>query len=244
MTIHDRSIRPLSLAWVGAAAVTGGLLGTGLAVIAVARRGKPLHPAGTVAAAVLTVTPAPRTSGSPLLDQAGTHQCLVRASYAVGTGPKHADIEGFALRVLPRDAGQRITDILFASTGTGRLGRYLLTIRPPGKHAGQTTLLPVLVGGLPLALRLRPLDPASQPWPTQYQLSWAHGRGPWHPFGMLAVAWNGRGDAPERFDPVVHPLTGTSQYPVVTLLREPAYRLARLARPSSGQLPYTRDRGS
>ena len=44
--------------------------------------------------------------------------------------------------------------------------------------------------------------------------------------GALTVAWGP--DMPMRFDPVEHQLPGTRQYPVVTTLREPAYRLARL----------------
>lgn len=236
--MREPSMRPLALVLVGAAGITGTALGLVFAITAVARRSKPLHPVGTVAAAVLTVTPWPTRSGSPLLDESGEHHCLVRASYAVGSGPEHADIEGFALRVPPTGAQTGITDVLFASTGAGPLGRHLLTVRPRGKHAAQTTLLPVRAGDRPLLLRLEPVDPLSQPWPTNYQLSWAHGRGGWHPFGALIVAWDGEGDAPERFDPVAHPLPGTSQYAALAWLREPAYRLARLARPSAGRLPH------
>ena len=72
---------------------------------------------------------------------------------------------------------------------------------------------------------------------STYRLSWAHGRGAWHEVGTLAVAWDGEVDPPERFDPIANPLPGTTQYAVVTALREPSYRLARLARPSAGQLP-------
>ena len=227
---------------VGAAGVAGAGLGLVLAAVAFARRGKPLHPVGIVANAVLSVSPGPVRSGPvrsgcSLLDEAGEHACLVRASYAVGSGPRYADIEGFALRIHLDGAEAAFTDILFASTGTGSLGRHLLTVRRPGAHAVQTTLFPVQVGGRALRLRLDPLDPGSQPWPAQHRLSWAHGTGPWHPFGELTVAWNGRGDAPERFDPVANPLPGTAQYPALARLREPAYRLARLARPSAGRLP-------
>jgi hypothetical protein len=138
------------------------------------------------------------------VDEPGEHDCLVRASYAVGSGPKRADIEGFALRMLPAGARRGATDILYASTGVGPLGRYLLAVRRPGEHGPQTTLLPVRVAGRPLQLRLEPVDPRSQPWSTLYQLSWVYGRGRWHPLGALTVAWGGPGDAAERFDPVAH----------------------------------------
>jgi hypothetical protein len=174
-----------------------------------------------------------------LLDEPGEHACLVRASYAVGTGPEHTDIEGFALRVLGAGADAGPSDVLFASTGVGRWNRHLLAPRRPGRLAPQTTLLPIRAAGRPLLLRLDPVDRATQPWPARYALSWASGHGPWHRFASLAVSWEGRDDAPDRFDPVANPLPGTTQYAAVTRLREPAYRLARLARPSAGRLPRT-----
>lgn len=238
--MRQRDVRPpVALLIAGSARIAGTALGLVFGATAMLRRSKPLHPVGAVATAVLTVTSSGADSGSPLLDEPGEHQCLVRASHAMGSGPEHADIEGFALRVLPVGEEWGTTDILFASTGLGPWGRHLLTVRPPGEHAAQTTLLPVRAGGRPLQLSLDPLDPLSQPWPARYQVSWAHGRGPWHPVGELSVAWAGRADAPERFDPVAHQLPGTSQYPAVAWLREPAYRLARLARPSAGRLSRT-----
>lgn len=232
--------RPLSPLLTGTVRTAGTALGLVFAVTALVRRSKPLHPVGTVAKAALVVRPAPARSGSPLLDGPGEHDCLVRASHAIGSGPEHADIEGFALRVLPSGEDTDTTDILFASTGGGPLGRHVLTVRAPGRHAVQTTLLPVRSAGRALQLRLDPLDPGTQPWPASYRLSWAHGRGVWRPFGTLTVAWDGERDAPERFDPLVHPLPGTTAYPVVAWLREPAYRLARRARPSAGRLRTTR----
>src|SRR5690349_8488187 len=103
-----------------AAAVAGRGLGFLSWAAAVLRRSKPLHPVGVVAGAVLTVDPATVASGSPLLDEPGERHCLVRASYAVGTGPEHTDIEGFALRVLPIGVDDARSDLLFASTGVGR----------------------------------------------------------------------------------------------------------------------------
>lgn len=232
----DREVSPLSTLATGAAGALGAALGATFAVTARIRRSKPLHPVGVVAPALLTVVPGSDRSGSALLDEPGAHECLVRASYAMGTGPWLPDIEGFALRVLPADPDGPFTDILFASTGEGAWDRYALTMRPPGRHDTQTTLLPIRAGGRPLHLRLEPLDPATQPWPASYGLSWAHGRGPWHHVGGLAVRWGQPHDAPDRFDPVVNGLPGTTQYPAVTWLREPAYRMARLAWPRAGRL--------
>ena len=238
----DLRAAPFSPLVRGAASAAGTALGVTFAVVAGLRRSKPLHPVGSVASAVLTVTPAVDRSGSPLLDEPGDHDCVVRASWAVGSGPELPDIEGLAMRVLDAGADARPVDILFASTGTGPLTRYVLAVRTPGGHAGQTTLLPVRSAGRPLELRLDPVDADSQPWPTRYELSWAHGRGAWNLFGVLEVAWHGTADAPERFDPVANPLPGTCQYAAVAALREPAYHFARLARPSAGRLPTATER--
>jgi len=235
--MQDKTTPPIASLLTGAAHLAGGFLGLGFAVTALLRRSKPLHPNGIVAAAVLEVTPGRARSGCPLLDEPGQHDCLVRASYAVGTGPAHADIEGFALRVLPAGPAVGPADVLFASTGTGPLGRHLLVPRPAGAHGHQTTLLPVEVNDASLRLRLDPLDHAIQPWPTRYELSWAHGLGGWQHFGTLTVDWGEPGDAPERFDPVAYPLPNTTQYAAIARLRQPAYLLSRLARPSAGRLP-------
>jgi hypothetical protein len=218
--------------------VAGAALGAGFAVTALLRRSKPLHPVGAVAPAVLAVEPPAESSGSPLIDEPGEYDCLVRASWAVGTGPERSDIEGFALRVRHGATGTDLTDVLFASTGDGATSRFVLTVRPPGVHDVQTTLLPVRAGDRGIVLRLDPLvEDSGGPWPSAYELSWAHGRGRWHRFGRLDVAWHGTVDPPERFDPIAHPLPGTTQYPVVAGLREPSYLLSRLSRPSEGRLP-------
>ncbi len=228
--------RVLGAALVAVAGTVGTALGAAFAVTAAIRRSKPLHPVGVVASAVLSVAPDTARSGAPILDEPGEYDCLVRASYALGIGPEHPDIEGFAVRVRHAD-GLRLTDILFASTGVGPVSRFLLTVRPAGGHGAQTTLLPVRSAGHPLQLRLDPLDGTSRPWPTTYALSWAHGARPWHRVGTLTVSWQAPVDAPERFDPVANPLPGTDQYAAVAALREPAYLLSRLGRPSAGRLP-------
>lgn len=218
------------------AGAMGTALGVVFAVTARVRRSKPLHPEGAVARATLEVSPAPERSGVPLLDEPGRHACVVRASYAMGTGPQRPDIEGFALRLEPGERHTAPVDLLFASTGEGSVSRFALSLRRPGRHGTQTTLLPI-DAGRPLLLRLEPTDPSGHPWPAHYELSWAHGRGGWHPCGELAVDWSLTADAPERFDPLVNELPGSVQYPVVRWLREPSYALARGAWPRAGSLP-------
>ena len=244
--MSTQSPSPVDLAVRAAARGAGAALAAVFAVTARARRSKPLHPVGAVESARLTIpgpastgTPGPSapSAGVPLLDEPGEYDCVVRASYAVGTGPEHADIEGFALRILPGPRHTDPIDVLFASTGSGSLSRFVLTVRGPGEHGTQTTLLPIrTAGGRPLVLRLEPRDADASTLPRRYELGWAHGRGPWHTCGELTVE-AGRADRPERFDPVANPIPPTTQDPVVRLPRAPSYRRARRAWPSAGRLP-------
>lgn len=233
--MHASVVRPGVLA-----VVPGTVLAGVFGVAAVLRRRKPLHPDGRVAAARLVVEPeAP--SGCEVLDVPGDLDCLVRASYAMGTGPEGPDIEGFALRLLPDERSAGPADVLFASTGSGTLGRFVLRVRRPGHHGVQTTLLPVAAGGHPLLLRLLPRS-RGPGWPADYDLEWAHGGGAWRRCGRLTVDWDTGTDEPIRFDPVANELPGTHQYPWVSWLREPAYLSARLLSPQAGRLRAVRSR--
>lgn len=216
------------------AAVPGAVLAAAFGVVALARRGKPLHPEGQIGAGHLVVDPDGR-SGCRLLDVAGDLDCLVRASYAMGTGPGGSDIEGLALRLLPGNHLAAPADVLFASTGTGRVGRFVLRLRRPGHHGGQTTLLPVDASGYPLLLRLLPRSHGPG-WPADYDLEWAHGTGPWRTCARLTVDWATGTDEAVRFDPIANQLPGTREYGWVRWLREPAYRAARLVSPQAGRL--------
>jgi hypothetical protein len=64
--------------------------------------------------------------------------------------------------------------------------------------------------------------------PDRLSLAYAVGAGPWVTVGEVAVGAVVEGeDDPRRHDPVLHQLPGTSQFPVVRFLREPAYAAAR-----------------
>jgi hypothetical protein len=217
---------PLSFGAAAAGALPGAALGALFGAVAKVRRTKPLHPRGRVGEGVVDIlSPVPGT-GVPLLAEVGTHRCLVRWSRATGLPRPLPDIEGLAVRLEEHDA-----DLLFAGTGTGPVGRFLLLPRAPDHHGPQSTLLPVASPAGPLLFLARPLDDGSDP-PTRFALSVARGGGAWRQVGMLEVDRWGV-DRPTRFDPVRHPLPGTDQYPVVRFLREPAYLLARHGAPGS-----------
>ena len=206
-------------------AVPGAALATAAAVAAALRRTKPLHPLGRIGDGTLVVQPT-AASGAEVLDEPAEHRVLVRWSRAIGLEADRPDIEGMAIRFT---IGGEAADLLFATTGDGKIGRHLLVVRSPGASATFTTLLPVATATGSLLLRLQPLGAWTVEPPTMWSLSWSRVGGEWHPLGTLTIRWR-PGDEDVRFDPVAHTLPGTRQYAVVTTLREPAYVAARLVR--------------
>lgn len=214
-----------------AASVGGWALGTVLGAVGKMRRGKPLHPRGLLYPARLDVRGAPHPWGVPLLDHRAEHPCLVRVSRAMGLPAELPDIHGVAVR-LPSPDGP--ADVLFATTGTGRLTRYLLLLRRSGLSP-MTTLLPVRTAAGPLQLRLVP--DRGTTGRRAWQVSAAGpGDARWEPVGRLVadpqpVAPDP--DPPLRFDPVRNLPAGMTQYRWVRNVRDPAYVLARRWSPAS-----------
>jgi hypothetical protein len=208
-----------------AGAAPGAVLGAVFGTAALVRRTKPLHPQGYVGEGTLDITSPQPELGVPLVAGEGSHQCTVRWSRAIGLPKQLPDFEGLAIRF---DAPK--ADLLFASTGTGAVSRFILMPRPAGSHGPQTTLLPVASPGGSVMFRVTPsaeaaTTAATDAPPVRFDLAVAHARSDWTTVGRLDVRWGE--DRPMRFDPVENLLPGTEQYPVVRVLREPAYFLAR-----------------
>jgi hypothetical protein len=183
---------------------------------------KPLHPRGVVRAGTLTRFGSEAVSGVAWLDEPGTDAVLVRESRAFGLGGRLPDVLGWALRI-SLDAGH--ADLLFASTGLGRITRFTLTPARSPYSRPLTTLLPYRTPVGPVVLS------AVVPDPTSVRLAWAVGTGPWNRFGEVEVdSGSGAGDARVSFDPVLNPVPGLVPYEWVRRLREPAYRTARRSR--------------
>jgi hypothetical protein len=215
-----QDVTPLTRVAEVAGAVPGAVLGAVFGVTAKVRGTKPLHPVGHVGEGILEVLDPDPGFGVPLLASAGTHRCTVRWSRAMGLPSPLPDFEGLAVRFEDQDA-----DLLFASTGTGSVSRFLLVPRPAGRHGPQTTLLPLATDSGSLLLRVTPRSDATEP-PRRFDLSVAHSAREWRAVGTLRVDEWGP-DRPTRFDPVRNLLPGTEQYPLVRFLREPAYLMAR-----------------
>ena len=202
----------------GGAARVGGLLFEGATHVVSALRTapKPLHPRGTVWLGEITRTgDGVAPTGVPWLDEPGRDEAIVRVSAAIGLPHGWPDIQGVAVR-LP---GQDDADLLFASTGAGRVTRFLLRlVRPTTRHVA-STLLPYRGPHGPVMLA------ATFMAPGRYTLLRADGGGPWVGFGRLELLEEL--DQELSFDPVLRPLPGLPNYPWVERLRAPAYRAAR-----------------
>ena len=208
------------------AEAAGRALAGALGVVAAVTRGKPLHAAGRTYRATLRIDAPTTGPGVRLLSERGQHPCLVRLSRAMSLPDGWWDIGGFALRVDRAGPGCGPADLLFASTGTGRLGRHLLRLSRQPMSEPMTTLLPVHAGASSLLLLIQPIGDDRMAAPRQFELSVGLDGGSWSPVGIVELGDEVPGASP-RFDPLVRRLEGTAPPTWVTALREPAYRLAR-----------------
>jgi hypothetical protein len=185
---------------------------------------KPLHPHGNVLSGTLRRVGAQPPTGVPWLDEPGTEDVIVRLSRAVGLPARAPDIFGLALRT-PVGAGHG--DLLFASTGLGKLGRFVLRPSRSPFDRPMTTLLPYRTDQGPLVMA------AVGTSPDTLDIVCARGTGPWRRVGTLQLVGEGS-DAMISFDPLLNAVPGLDNYPLVHALREPAYRIARRSRRRSG----------
>lgn len=203
------------------AAAGGWALGVAFGAAGRLRRGKPLHPRGVVHPATFVGGAGARPRAVPLLDERHETPCVVRVSRAAGLPAPLPDIHGLALRL---DLPQGQVDLLFATTGTGRVTRYVLRSRRSARHP-MTTLMPLRTPQGALQLGLAPVRPG------EWQVTAATPRDRrWMPVGRLVAGSGPVGpdpDPPIRFDPVRNVPPGTATYRWVRLVRDPAYVMAR-----------------
>lgn len=111
------------------------------------RGARVFHPRGTVVTATWRPDPGtPLPAGSPLAGE--DRRALLRISHAVGLPPTLPDIVGLAVRVEDVHGPGRHQDLLFASSGTGAIGRHLLRPARTIHDALLSTLLPYEVRSL------------------------------------------------------------------------------------------------
>lgn len=197
----------------------GSLLAGGTRLLGAAlRRTKPLHPEGHLRRATVTRTGADPATGCAWLDEPGTDDALVRVSRGIGLPGTVPDVHGMAIRVSLDGA---VGDLLLASTGTGRLSRFLLTATRSAGGGPLGTLLPYRSPRGPVLIAAVPESPLA------FRLQRSGLAGDWVPFGRLELGEDLGDDTQVSFDPVVNVLPGLATYDWVRRLRGPAYRTAR-----------------
>ena len=224
MTHHDTSQGSTLAGRVvrGGSTAVGTALSTTIRTIAALRpAAKPLHPEGVVLTGVLERRGSAVPIGSAWVDEPGQDEVVVRLSRAIGLPAAMPDIHGLAVRV-PTPAGEG--DLLFASTGWSRLGRFVLTFGGGPESRPLTTLLPYRTATGPVLLGVRAIDP------QVYEMSWCRPQGEWQSFAELRVLPDEAPNQAISFDPVRNQLPGLTQYAWVRRLREPSYRTARWSR--------------
>ena len=205
-----------------ASAAGGAILAAGTHALASLRPArKPLHPEGEVVRGRIFRRGSDEQTGVAWIDEQGEDDVVVRRSRAIGLPGRLPDIHGLALRV-QSDGGTG--DILFATTGLGRITRFVLTASRHPRTRPLTTLLPYETDRGPLVLAADGVGSGS------YDLSWARGSGEWHQFAVLLLSTVRSDDSDISFDPVRHQIAGLRQYPSVRRLRAPAYLRARRSR--------------
>lgn len=208
-------------------AAGGTVLGGVFGALARLRRGKPLHPHGTVYDAVLHRTGSPEPWGAEWLDAPGEDRGLVRVSRSVGLPQPLPDVFGLAL-TFSGPAGDR-HDLLLATTGLRPGARFVLLPRRDPFAVPYSSILPYRA---PRGLVLLAAMPVAGPGAgARFRLLTAAPAGRWQGFATLDLT--GRADPaphrPIRFDPVRYVLPGLAWPPALAQLREPAYAAARRA---------------
>jgi len=184
---------------------------------------KPLHPRGELHTATIETSGLAESIGVPWIDEPGTSTGLVRVSRAMGLPDSLPDVYGLSLR-LPL-AGDAHADILFATTGLGRVSRFVLfAAQHPGQQA-YTTLLPYRTASGPVTLAAVPVGSDGR----AFDLACARVNGPWRSFARMTLTQSASDETPS-FAPVLNQLPGLDYYPWVADLREGAYRAARRSR--------------
>ncbi|MCD9199787.1 hypothetical protein [Aeromicrobium wangtongii] len=215
----------------GVATVPGLVLQAAAGIAGLVRpAAKPLHPAGSLVAVTIHrygMRDVERL-GVPFVDEPGTTEAWVRFSRAAGLPRSLPDVHGIALRIPGAAADGADADVLLATTGMGRISRFVLVPARSRGSAAYSTLLPYRSPRGAVVLAAVPEDEDA----STMTLAAATPGGQWIAFADLCVAESsasGSGDE-ISFDPILNMLDGLSYYLWATRLREGSYRAARWSR--------------
>ncbi|MFD4629145.1 phosphodiesterase [Streptomyces sp. NPDC058284] len=215
------------------------------------RRSAPaLHPYGVLCSGTLDVPGgAGGEWGVPWLDRAGSYPVSVRWSRALGLPGRLPDGLGLAVRVPDADGPGNHLDLLFTSSGSGRLARHLPLPRPRPLTGPYSTLLSYRVGARRRVLAAFPepgpaggastvgadlaaLRQAIIRGPVRFDLCAAAPDEPWCPIATLTLRAV-RDDTPSgtlSYDPYAHCLPRLHPTRRLSRLRTTAYAGSRRGR--------------
>lgn len=205
------------------------------------RHRRVFHPDGVLFDGELTARP----GVLPL--PAGTHRVVGRMSKGAGTPGGLPDILGLAFRLGGQD-GDRLWDILLASSAPGAVGQLLLLPQRAWRGSTYSSVLPYRVDdrrpvwllaeaddGQPAGTTaLDALAEHARRQPLRFALSEASVAGERRTVGELKLRGVRRDSSEPSFDPVVHHPPGVRLWPDwVGKLRELSYRGSRVGRKSA-----------
>lgn len=223
---------------------TAGVAAAGVMGLASAvRRKRAFHPDGVAFDAVLQVSGA--RHGAPLLDEAGTHEAIVRLSRGAGLPESLPDFLGVALRVPHAHGRGAHQDLLLVSSFGGPGLRHALAPVRSFAHTRYSSVVPYRIGDRTLLFGARRLDDDARddaqvsdlrtgPTPMRFALEVAGLRGPWAPVGVLQLGsrLSDHESSALRFDPS-NSGGGIDPVGVVQAVRRLAYRSSQAARPTT-----------
>lgn len=184
---------------------------------------KPLHPRGGLVSGSVDRRGLDAPVGVAWIDEPGTDSVTVRLSRSVGLPAPLPDVHGLALRIPLADGH---ADLLLATTGQGRIGRFVFSPSFDRSARAYTTLLPYRTPSGPLLLAAFPSDSDG----LTFDLACASLQGAWRTFAHLEVGADQHEDPTVSFDPVLNTLPGLDPYGWVASLRAGSYVAARRAR--------------
>lgn len=217
-----------------AANAGGAVLSAVIALVARTRRPrKPLHPRGVQLGGTFTTYGSAEHWDVPWLDEAHTAEVTVRLSRGLGLRRPAPDILGLAIRI---NRPSHLVDLLFSTTGTGRLTRFVLVPRRSAEGP-YGALMPYRTptGPVMLAASLSKRTPSADliRMGVTVRLFAGRPRGRWHEFARVDLPGRTQADDPPiSFDPVLNAPPGLPPYAWTRRLRERAYAAARRYRSS------------
>lgn len=211
-----------------AARPAGAALAAVTGVLGRLRHRRPIHTRGVVLDATLVV--AEDEAGAVSVPQ-GRTDALARLSLSAGMPRGLPDVVGIAVRWTEDGAPQ---DVLFSSSGHGRLTRFVLAPRRALLGGGFSTIMPLRSPHGPVVLALRPDAVVTRATGVvTLEVLEATPLGPWRRFGALelhgpAAGASRDGDDPGlRFDPTRDAPRRLGTYAWEDRLRAPGYAAAR-----------------